>query len=176
MPKAAAQLAELVDWITFRKASAEGVEELNFIGSLVTGAGYQSDRIKIDPSVVRGLEYYTGPVYEAELLFDVTNEKGEKVVFGSVGGGGRYDGLVSRFMGQPVPATGFSIGVSRLMTALKNLGKLGQAEVIEPVLVTVMDGDVEAMGRYQRYDTGAAHRRHPRRDVSRATGRSSAIS
>ena len=114
-------------------------------------AGYGPDRIKIDPSCVRGLEYYTGPVFEAELTFDVTNEKGEKVVFGSVGGGGRYDGLVSRFMGQPVPATGFSIGVSRLMTALKNLGKLGQDDVIAPVLVTVMDGGVESMGRYQRF-------------------------
>ncbi len=145
--ESAVRLAELV---AGTEKGAEGVEELNFIGALVTSAGYQSDRIKIDPSVVRGLEYYTGPVYEAELLFDVTNEKGEKVVFGSVGGGGRYDGLVSRFMGQPVPATGFSIGVSRLMTALKNLGKLGQQDIIAPVLVTVMDGDVDAMGRYQR--------------------------
>ena len=129
----------------------EGVAELNLIAALVAGAGYDNGRVKIDPSVVRGLEYYTGPVYEAELTFDVTNEKGEKVVFGSVGGGGRYDGLVSRFMGQPVPATGFSIGVSRLMTALKNLGKLGRDEVLAPVLVTVMDGDAEAMGRYQRF-------------------------
>ncbi|WP_319517384.1 histidine--tRNA ligase [uncultured Martelella sp.] len=128
----------------------EGLSELEMIEKIVQASGYLSDRIKIDPSVVRGLEYYTGPVYEAELTFDVTNEKGEKVVFGSVGGGGRYDGLVSRFMGQPVPATGFSIGVSRLMTALKNLGKLGTSEVIEPVLVTVMDGDAEAMGRYQK--------------------------
>ena len=146
--QSAAELAELVAGTS---KGGEGVEELNLIGGLVTSAGYGPDRIKIDPSVVRGLEYYTGPVYEAELLFDVTNEKGEKVVFGSVGGGGRYDGLVSRFMGQPVPATGFSIGVSRLMTALKNLGKLGQDEVIAPVLVTVMDGDVESMGRYQRF-------------------------
>ncbi|WP_439873081.1 histidine--tRNA ligase [Rhizobium leguminosarum] len=145
--ESAARLAELVAGTA---KGGEGVEELNFIAALVTSAGYGPDRIKIDPSVVRGLEYYTGPVYEAELTFDVTNEKGEKVVFGSVGGGGRYDGLVSRFMGQPVPATGFSIGVSRLMTALKNLGKLGASEVIEPVLVTVMDGDVEAMGRYQK--------------------------
>ncbi|WP_337266202.1 histidine--tRNA ligase [Oryzifoliimicrobium ureilyticus] len=143
----AAKLAELVSGTS---KGAEGVEELNFIGTLVRSAGYDAGRIKIDPSVVRGLEYYTGPVYEAELLFDVTNEKGEKVVFGSVGGGGRYDGLVSRFMGQPVPATGFSIGVSRLMTALKNLEKLGENPTLEPVLVTVMDGDVEAMGRYQR--------------------------
>ncbi|MFB9950457.1 histidine--tRNA ligase [Rhizobium puerariae] len=132
-------------------SGADGVNELITIAELARAAGYGPDRIKIDPSVVRGLEYYTGPVFEAELLFDVTNEKGEKVVFGSVGGGGRYDGLVSRFMGQPVPATGFSIGVSRLMTALKNLGKLGEDEVIAPVLVTVMDGDVESMGRYQRF-------------------------
>jgi histidyl-tRNA synthetase len=128
-----------------------GIDELLSLESLVTAAGYGPERVLIDMSVVRGLEYYTGPVFEAELTFDVTNEKGEKVVFGSVGGGGRYDGLVSRFMGQPVPATGFSIGVSRLMTALKNLGKLGQDEVIAPVLITVMDGDVESMGRYQRF-------------------------
>ncbi len=143
--------AELAALVAGTSKGEEGVEELNMIGALVAGAGYDANRIKIDPSVVRGLEYYTGPVYEAELTFDVTNEKGEKVVFGSVGGGGRYDGLVSRFMGQPVPATGFSIGVSRLMTALKNLGKLGQDDVLGPVLVTVMDGDVESMGRYQKF-------------------------
>ena len=90
--------------------------------------GYGSDRIRIDPSVVRGLEYYTGPVFEIELTFPVTNEKGEQVVFGSVGGGGRYDGLVSRFRSEPVPATGFSIGVSRLAHALKLTGNLGAAE------------------------------------------------
>jgi len=146
--ESAADLARLVEGTA---RGGEGVDELNQIGHLVTSAGYGPDRIKIDPSVVRGLEYYTGPVFEAELQFAVTNEKGEKVVFGSVGGGGRYDGLVSRFMGQPVPATGFSIGVSRLMTALKNLGKLGQEEVVAPVLVTVMDGDIESMGRYQRF-------------------------
>jgi len=145
--QSAEDLAKLLEGTT---KGQEGVEELNTIGSLVTSAGYDSGRIKIDPSVVRGLEYYTGPVYEAELLFDVTNEKGEKVVFGSVGGGGRYDGLVSRFMGQPVPATGFSIGVSRLMTALKNLGKLGTDEVLAPVVVCVMDRDTESLGRYQK--------------------------
>lgn len=129
---------------------ALGIEELSEIRRVLFAAGYGPDRIKIDPSVVRGLEYYTGPVYEAELLFDVVNEKGETVQFGSVGGGGRYDGLVKRFTGQDVPATGFSIGVSRLMTALKNLGKLGTDEMVAPVLVTVMDGDTEALGRYQK--------------------------
>ncbi|KAA3514142.1 histidine--tRNA ligase [Agrobacterium rosae] len=147
----AASADELAQLVAGTSKGEEGVDELNTISALVSSAGYDATRIKIDPSVVRGLEYYTGPVYEAELTFDVTNEKGEKVVFGSVGGGGRYDGLVSRFMGQPVPATGFSIGVSRLMTALKNLGKLGQKKPLAPVLVTVMDGDVESMGRYQRF-------------------------
>ncbi len=116
---------------------------------LVRSCGYDVDRIKIDPTCVRGLEYYTGPVYEAELLFDVTNEKGQKVQFGSVGGGGRYDGLVSRFRGEPVPATGFSIGVSRLMTALKNLGKLDTNPPPAPVIVCVMDRDTKSLGRYQ---------------------------
>lgn len=119
----------------------QGINELLDIDSIISGAGYGPDRIMIDLSVVRGLEYYTGPVYEAELLFDVTNEKGQKVQFGSVGGGGRYDGLVSRFMGQPVPATGFSIGVSRLMTALKNLGKLSGEAASGPILITIMDRD-----------------------------------
>ncbi len=125
-------------------------EELFGLVCIVLQSGYNSDRIRIDPSVVRGLEYYTGPVYECELLFEVPNEKGEIVRFGSVAGGGRYDGLVKRFTGQDVPATGFSIGVSRLMTALKNLGKLGGDEVVAPVLVTVMDRDTESLGRYQQ--------------------------
>lgn len=129
----------------------EGVEELNQIRALCAAAGYDDGRIKIDPSVVRGLEYYTGPVYEAELLFEVPNEKGEIVRFGSVAGGGRYDGLVSRFRGEPVPATGFSIGVSRLTAALKNLGKLDISDVIAPVVVLVMDKDTESLGRYQQH-------------------------
>ncbi|MFV0798233.1 histidine--tRNA ligase [Brucella sp. MAB-22] len=127
----------------------EGVTELADMQVLFSAAGYDG-RVKIDPSVVRGLEYYTGPVFEAELQFDVTNEDGQKVVFGSVGGGGRYDGLVSRFRGEPVPATGISIGVSRLMTALKNLGKLDVSDVIGPVVVLVMDRDTESLGRYQK--------------------------
>lgn len=128
----------------------DGIAELDTMAGMFDACGYGPDRIKIDPSVVRGLEYYTGMVYEAELLFDVTNEKGEVVQFGSVGGGGRYDGLVKRFTGRDVPATGFSIGVSRLMTALKNLGKLHTDDVVAPVLVTVMDGDMAALGRYQK--------------------------
>ncbi|WP_153770817.1 histidine--tRNA ligase [Labrenzia sp. CE80] len=159
----ASAIDDLIDYtndLTFKTAALSkfainesfdaGFRELKLISDLVKSGGYMSDRISIDPSVVRGLEYYTGPVYEAELLFDVKNEKGEVVQFGSVGGGGRYDGLVKRFTGRDVPATGFSIGVSRLMSALKNLGKLNVEDVVAPVLVTVMDGDAEALGRYQK--------------------------
>ncbi|MBZ9775605.1 histidine--tRNA ligase [Mesorhizobium sp. CO1-1-8] len=135
---------------TGNTAFAEGTAELAQIKRLVLAAGYGPDRVRIDPSVVRGLEYYTGPVFEAELLAEIPNEDGQIVRFGSVGGGGRYDGLVSRFRGEPVPATGFSIGVSRLMTALKNLGKLDASDVIAPVVVLVMDKDTDSLGRYQK--------------------------
>lgn len=120
----------------------QGSDELAQISKLVTAAGYGEDRIKIDPSVVRGLEYYTGPVYEVELLLDTKDEKGRPVRFGSVGGGGRYDGLVSRFRGEPVPATGFSIGVSRLQAALTLLGQLDAKPEYGPVVVTVFGGDI----------------------------------
>jgi histidyl-tRNA synthetase len=119
----------------------KGREELESISELVRAAGYQSDRILIDPSVVRGLEYYTGPVYEVELLLETKDEKGRPVRFGSVGGGGRYDGLVSRFRGEPCPATGFSIGVSRLQAALTLIGKLDAKPQPGPVLVTVFGPD-----------------------------------
>jgi histidyl-tRNA synthetase len=123
------------------KLSVEGEAELAQIRELVTAAGYGEDRIRIDPSVVRGLEYYTGPVYEVELLLDTKDEKGRPVRFGSVGGGGRYDGLVSRFRGEPVPATGFSIGVSRLQAALTMIGQLDVTPEFGPVVVTVFDGE-----------------------------------
>jgi histidyl-tRNA synthetase len=118
-----------------------GVRELSEIDRFIKEAGYEIDRIKIDSSVVRGLEYYTGPVYEVELLLETKDEKGRPVRFGSVGGGGRYDGLVSRFRGEPVPATGFSIGVSRLQAALTLIGKLDGKPAPGPVLVTVFDRD-----------------------------------
>jgi len=120
--------------------TSAGDQELSEIASLVRAAGYD-DRVRIDKTVVRGLEYYTGPVYEVELTFEIKDEKGRPVRFGSVGGGGRYDGLVSRFRGEPVPATGFSIGVSRLQAALAALGKLGEKAAPGPVVVTVFDRD-----------------------------------
>ncbi len=128
----------------------DGVSELGVIQHLCRAAGYGPDRIRIDPSVVRGLEYYTGPVYEAELLFEVKDEEGRPVRFGSVGGGGRYDGLVSRFLDEPVPATGFSIGVSRLLAALQALGKVSTEAPEGPVIVLAMDKTPEAMASYQK--------------------------
>ena len=111
---------------------------------LFTAAGYGADRIKVDPSVVRGLEYYTGPVFECELLMETKDEDGKPVRFGSVGGGGRYDDLVARFTGAKVPATGFSIGVSRLYSALKLVGKAQESTVLAPVVVLVMDKERQA--------------------------------
>ncbi len=130
------------------KTAADGVSELDAIAALCHSSGYSEDRIRVDPSVVRGLEYYTGPVYEVELLLETKDEKGRPVRFGSVGGGGRYDGLVSRFRGEPVPATGFSIGVSRLQAALTMLGKLDTKPEFGPVVVTVFDR--ERVADYQK--------------------------
>ncbi|MBM3612184.1 MAG: histidine--tRNA ligase [Alphaproteobacteria bacterium] len=125
----------------------EGVEELRQISDLLIAQGFGPDRAQIDPSVVRGLSYYTGPVFEAELTFEVTDEKGRRQQFGSVAGGGRYDDLVERFTGQKVPATGVSIGVDRLLAALRARG--AGAGVAEPLaVVTVMDR--ERMADYMK--------------------------
>jgi histidyl-tRNA synthetase len=117
---------------------AEGISELEEMATIFSKMGYGPDRIVIDPSVVRGLGYYTGPVYEAELTFEIKDEKGRPRQFGSVAGGGRYDDLVKRFTGQEVPATGVSIGVDRLLAALRAKGRMGD-QPAGPVVVTVMD-------------------------------------
>jgi histidyl-tRNA synthetase len=124
----------------------QGVDELEQISELLQAQGYGPDRIVIDPSVVRGLGYYTGPVFEAELTFEILDEKGRPRQFGSVAGGGRYDDLVKRFTGQAVPATGVSIGVDRLLAALREKGRAGST-MQGPVIVTVMDRD--RMADYQ---------------------------
>jgi len=142
----AATVARLSELVVGSAIGAEGVAELETIASLLDAQGYGPDRIEIDPSVVRGLGYYTGPVYEAELTFEVTDEKGRPRNFGSVAGGGRYDDLVKRFTGQSVPATGVSIGVDRLLAALRATGKISH-DAVGPVVVTVMDRD--RMADYQ---------------------------
>jgi histidyl-tRNA synthetase len=143
---AAATLANLRDAIGASAVGAEGVGELETMAELLDAGGYAADRIILDPSVVRGLGYYTGPVFEAELTFEIYDEKGRKRQFGSVSGGGRYDDLVKRFTGQSVPATGVSIGVDRLLAALREKGRIG-SQSRGPVVVTVMDRD--RMADYQ---------------------------
>jgi histidyl-tRNA synthetase len=141
-------LQYLDELVSKSEIGRKGVEELKEIEALLFAQGYGPDRIVIDPSVVRGLGYYTGPVYEAELTFEIKDEKGRARNFGSVAGGGRYDDLVKRFTGQEVPATGVSIGVDRLLAALQAKGRL-ETTAQGPVVVTVMDkarmADYQAM-------------------------------
>src|SRR5262249_42214846 len=139
------QIAGIVAAITGKAATTSGGAAPGGGGGGALGncgllpAGGCGGGVCFDKAVVRGLEYYTGPVYEVELTFEINDDKGRPVHFGSVGGGGRYDGLVSRFRGEPVPATGFSIGVSRLQAALTHLGKIREKPAPGPVIVTVFD-------------------------------------
>ena len=139
-------VARLRELVADSDVGVQGVDELELISDLLAAGGYGPDRVEIDPSVVRGLGYYTGPVFEAELTFEIKDEKGRARNFGSVAGGGRYDDLVKRFTGQEVPATGVSIGVDRLLAALAAKGRLA-SEATGPVVVTVMDRD--RMADYQ---------------------------
>ena len=141
-----ATLANLRAAVGASAMGAEGVDELAEIAAVLDAVGMGADRVVIDPSIVRGLGYYTGPVFEAELTFEILDDKGRKRQFGSVAGGGRYDDLVERFTGQKVPATGVSIGVDRLLAALREKGLAG-TEAQGPVVVTVMDRD--RMADYQ---------------------------
>ncbi|MXY34290.1 MAG: histidine--tRNA ligase [Boseongicola sp. SB0664_bin_43] len=142
----ATTLERLSEIIGGNATGEAGVAELRGMAELMKEGGYGPDRVIIDPSVVRGLGYYTGPVYEADLTFEIRDEKGRPQQFGSVAGGGRYDDLVKRFTGQEVPATGMSIGVDRLLAALR-AKRQSSGEMAGPVVVTVMDRD--RMGEYQ---------------------------
>jgi histidyl-tRNA synthetase len=146
-----ATLAALAPAVQGSAAGEAGLQELGEIVGLVE-AGRAEDRVIVDPSVVRGLEYYTGPVFEAELTFETPGEDGRPVRFGSVGGGGRYDGLVARFRAEPVPATGFSIGISRLLAALRAIESpiVAAAEAPGPVVVLALDRDAQSMANTQR--------------------------
>jgi histidyl-tRNA synthetase len=149
-----ATLALFSGWVGSSPKIEEALNELTNISDLARAARYGSKRIMFDPAVVRGLEYYTGPVFEVELTFSTDSADGSPR-FGSVGGGGRYDGLISRFRTEPVPATGFSIGVSRLLAALEYLGKVDLKTERGPVVVTVFDQD-----RIADYQAMVAKLRH----------------
>lgn len=132
--------SELEKLVAESQQGRDGVNELRDIHAILAGNGYDDSRVAFDPSIVRGLAYYTGPVVEAELTFPVKNEDGQIVRFGAVASGGRYDDLVTRFKGVQVPATGISIGVSRLQAALA-ARRGSAARVAGPIVVLVMDRD-----------------------------------
>ena len=164
------RLTWLKDRVELGVLGLQGWDELRGIAEIAEAAGYGEDRILIDRSVVRGLEYYTGPVFEAELTFEITGDDGQKIRFGSVGGGGRYDGLVARFRGEPVPATGFSVGVSRLVAALRAVG----SPLARRRKAAGAGGGAGARSRpdgpLSRPGDAAARRRYPGRAVSRCLG------
>ena len=149
-------LGKLEPLVASTELGKEGIQELKEIDDLLNAAAFGADRVRFDPTIVRGLDYYTGPVMEAELTFETTDENGETVKFGSLGGGGRYDGLVARFRGQNVPATGFSIGVSRVYSALNALNKLEHAKTTAPVVVLVMDQAEKAKSQKMVQDLRSA--------------------
>ena len=133
-----ALLASIAKAVSGSATGEAGVAELRAIMGIVAASG-SAGRVTIDPGIVRGLDYYTATVFEAQLSIPVQNEAGETVVFGSVGGGGRYDDLIARFTGTRVPSVGFSIGVSRLASALRS------AEDTASPLVVVLALDKDAL-------------------------------
>jgi len=134
-------LSALRGLVSGSQTGEQGIAELTEMDALFSGASFDMDRVALDPSVVRGLEYYTGPVFEADLLAPITDDKGQPIRLGSVVSGGRYDGLIERFTGEKVPATGVSIGVSRLLFGLQRLGKYQMSPAQGPVVVLVLDRD-----------------------------------
>ena len=138
-------LTTLTNLVGASSAGQAGVDELKMIDTILNACDYGPDKVVFDTSIVRGLGYYTGPVFEAELLAEIKDRKGRPVRIGSIGGGGRYDDLVSRFRGQAVPATGFSFGVSRFANALARLNPDGQTDHA-PVIICAFDR--ELMGEY----------------------------
>jgi histidyl-tRNA synthetase len=134
-----AVIAALAETVRGSAIGESGIADLREIVRILTIAGYGQDRVRVDSGIVRGLDYYTGAVFEAQLTFPVTNEEGEAVVFGSVGGGGRYDDLIARFTGQSVPASGISIGVSRLLSVLRARSGAEVWETEPLIVVLVLD-------------------------------------
>jgi histidyl-tRNA synthetase len=143
----AAVCASMMEKVKGSAIAEQGAAELLEIDAALTAAGFGLDRVRFDPSIIRGLGYYTGPVFEAELNFEIKDDDGRPIRYGSVGGGGRYDNLVERFLGKKVPATGASIGVSRLAAALEMRGLLSGGTHVGPVVVLVLDRD--QLHRYQ---------------------------
>ncbi|MEY3368242.1 MAG: hypothetical protein RI973_1397 [Bacteroidota bacterium] len=122
--------------------AVEGVQELSRMHKLWSALGFDESKIVFDPSLMRGMAYYTGPVFEAESLLTFKDEKGKERKVGSICGGGRYDDLVEKLLGMKVPATGASIGVDRLAELLR-LARPGEVRAEGPVLITWFDEELE---------------------------------
>ena len=126
----------------------QGINELQQVLEFSEDAGFFEDRIRVNPGTVRGLGYYTGPVFEAELTEKIHNEDGTFTEVGSVAGGGRYDGLVKRFTGKVIPATGFSLGIDRLLYAFNQIKSKERKYEVGPIIVTIMEKD--KLNEYQK--------------------------
>lgn len=131
-------LANLTTLVNNTRTGSAGIEELFKINNALTTMGYDETMVAFDPTIVRGLAYYTGPVFEGVITKQITDSEGQKRQFGSVYGGGRYDDLVERFTGVKVPATGASIGVDRMLEAMK-LIRGPRPQATAKVLVLVID-------------------------------------
>ena len=116
--------------------NTEGWNELMEIKKIFSA--YKFDNYELSPSLIRGLEYYTGPIFEVDLKFNIKNLKGQTIQFGSIGGGGRYDNLISNFGNFDCPATGISVGLDRLVFALMQK-KDFNLKVSRPVIICVFN-------------------------------------
>jgi len=137
--KGGPRLAPLGGWDDLGPLWNEGINELGKIFAFTESSEFK-DQIIYSPTLVRGIEYYTGTIFEANLLFKVKNQKGKEIEFGSVGGGGRYDNLINRFGNLDVPCTGASFGLDRLVFALMQK-KDFKIKATRPIVICVFDKD-----------------------------------
>ena len=137
--KGGPRLAPLGGWDDLGPLWNEGINELGKIFAFTESSEFK-DQIIYSPTLVRGIEYYTGTIFEANLLFKVKNQKGKEIEFGSVGGGGRYDNLINRFGNLDVPCTGASFGLDRLVFALMQK-KDFKIKPKRPIVICVFDKD-----------------------------------
>jgi len=124
------QLTTMVD-----KRGKDGVATLREIMENLSNMGIPVSQIRIDPTLARGSDYYTGPVFELHV---------DEPKVGSLGGGGRYDGLVGSFSGKDIPAVGFSFGLERILVVMEELGMIEATNTAAKIMVTVFSDALRA--------------------------------
>jgi hypothetical protein len=133
LPDGKASNAERVDalaeYLNGSDIGERGCAELREVLQAAAGLGVPDGVLRVDPTIVRGLDYYTGTIFETFLA--------DAPAFGSVMSGGRYDGLIGMFAGEEIPAVGISVGIDRLISALEELKLLPKARSTATVLVTI---------------------------------------